>query len=91
MGQTRSGNFSSRVCRSAFLRFRDNSRGQIVVEYVLVLVIVVTVASLVVSRFASRDEANPGILIKKWCEIQALIKNDNPGDRKNPVVSGGCP
>jgi hypothetical protein len=67
-----------------------NSRGQIVLEYVLLLSVAVGIAALIVSSLASRDSAKPGIIISKWCEIQKLIRIDNPGDRSPPPKISGC-
>jgi uncharacterized protein (UPF0333 family) len=71
-----------------------SSGGQVVIEYVLLLLITVSIAALVISRFASRDAANPGFLVLKWCNIQKTIREDNPGDRSRPNATKdapGCP
>lgn len=59
--------------------FRRNEKGQIVVEYVLLLSIAVTIAMLVVSQLVKRDSDDPensGALIKKWREIQETVAKD---------------
>ncbi|MBX3022176.1 MAG: hypothetical protein KF799_10925 [Bdellovibrionales bacterium] len=58
-------------------------RGQIVVEYVLLLVIGVSVAALITSSMVSRSENNPGFLVKKWFEIIKLIGEDTADDLKS--------
>ncbi|AHZ85219.1 hypothetical protein AB1A81_12485 [Bdellovibrio bacteriovorus] len=58
-----------------------NKRGQIVVEYVLLLVLAVSLAALLVSRLVSREEGNEGILVAKWQNILQVIADDLP-DKK---------
>ncbi len=56
-----------------------NERGQIVVEYVLLLSVAVTIAMIIVSQLVRRDADDPensGALIKKWREIQETIAKD---------------
>lgn len=53
-----------------------NRRGQIVVEYILLLVIGVTIAAILIRGLASRSESNPGIVVKRWKEIQKEIGGD---------------
>lgn len=55
-------------------------RGQIVVEYVLLLVIGVAVATLITSQMVSRNPNSPGFLIKKWADILKAIGDDTPDD-----------
>jgi hypothetical protein len=57
-------------------------RGQIVVEYVLLLVIGVSVAMLITSKMVSRNSENPGFLIKKWYDIIKTIGQDTSDDLK---------
>ena len=55
-----------------------NSRGQVVVEYVLLLVIAVAIATLITRELVKRDAENPGILVKKWDDILKTIGEDLP-------------
>ncbi len=55
-------------------------RGQIVVEYVLLLAIGVSVAILLTSTMVSRDPNNPGFLVQKWYDIIQLIGSDMADD-----------
>ncbi|MEK2646131.1 hypothetical protein [Bdellovibrio sp. BCCA] len=59
-----------------------NNRGQIVVEYVLLLVIAVGIAALLTSRLVSRNADNPGILVSKWHSILKTIGDDVPDRHK---------
>lgn len=54
----------------------SNERGQIAVEYILLLVTGVTIWLLLVSSLVSRSSSEPGIVIKKWSEIIQLIGSD---------------
>jgi hypothetical protein len=52
--------------------------GQVVVEYVLLLVIAVAVAALITKELVKRDPENPGILVEKWDAILKTIGEDLP-------------
>jgi hypothetical protein len=58
------------------------ARGQIVVEYVLLLVIGVSVAILITSMMVSRNPDSPGFLITKWLDIVRTIGADTADDLK---------
>lgn len=58
---------------------KQRQRGQIVVEYILLLSIAVTIAMVIVSKLVKRDmddTANSGAIIQKWREMQETIAND---------------
>lgn len=59
-----------------------NKRGQVIVEYVLLLVIAVAVAALITKELVRRDPDNPGILVQKWDDILKTIGSDLP-DKPN--------
>jgi hypothetical protein len=54
-----------------------SSSGQIAVEYILLLFVVVTLWLLLVKGLVSRDPNSPGIVIQKWGQIIELIGQDN--------------
>jgi len=56
----------------------NNQKGQVVIEYVLLLVIGVGVAALITSVMVSRNPQKPGFLIVKWTEIIQTIGADYP-------------
>lgn len=67
------------------LRLRDtklgkwkNQSGQVVLEYVFLLMIGVAVAALISSIAVSRNPDSPGFLIVKWRQIIDFIGADNP-------------
>jgi len=56
----------------------SNQKGQVVIEYVLLLVIGVGVAALITSVMVSRNPERPGFLIVKWTQILQVIGEDYP-------------
>ena len=60
--------------------------GQIVVEYVLLMVIAVSLSALIVRQLGSRDTDNPGVLVEKWHSIQVEIGKDVP----DQCTGSGC-
>ncbi len=56
-------------------RMKKNA-GQIAVEYVLILFISITLATIAVKSLISRDENEPGSLINAWNRILGVIGND---------------
>jgi uncharacterized protein (UPF0333 family) len=61
-------------------RLGQNNQGQIVVEYVLLLVIGVAIAVIITSTMVSRNPESPGFLIRKWIEIINVIGSDPADD-----------
>jgi hypothetical protein len=59
--------------------FRKDS-GQIVLEYILLLVVGVAMAALVTATMVSRNEQTPGFLIVKWMQIITEIGKDQTDD-----------
>jgi uncharacterized protein (UPF0333 family) len=59
-----------------------NRRGQIVVEYVLLLLVAVSISAVLVSQLVSRNADNPGFLVVKWHEILKVIGDDVPDKKK---------
>ena len=59
---------------------RRNQRGQIVVEYILLLVVGVGIATLITSQMVSRDSTSPGFLITEWTSIINTIGADTADD-----------
>jgi hypothetical protein len=61
------------------------SGGQIVIEYVLLLVVGVAVATLITSQMVSRNPNQPGFLIRKWLLIIQTIGADTADDLIAPA------
>lgn len=55
----------------------QSKKGQIVVEYVLLLVVSVSVALVITQAMVSRNSETPGFLIKKWSELNNFIASDD--------------
>ena len=55
-----------------------NKKGQILVEYLLILTIAVGCATLITKKLVSRDEGDPGIIVKAWDRLLNSIGNDIP-------------
>ncbi len=65
--------------RNSFYKGRqctNESSGQIVVEYILLLVVCVGVAILMTTTLVSRSPENPGFLVVKWVDIIQTIGKD---------------
>ena len=57
-------------------------RGQIVVEYVLLMVVGVAIAATITTLMVSRNPESPGFLVRKWFEIIQTIGADTADDLK---------
>ena len=55
----------------------QSKKGQIVVEYVLLLVVSVTIALVITQTMVSRSSDSPGFLIKKWAQLIHFIAVDD--------------
>lgn len=58
--------------------------GQVIIEYVLILVVLVTIGTFIVSRMIGRDPQEPGFVIANWNAIAQVIASDNPDSNNNP-------
>lgn len=58
----------------------QKSSGQIVVEYVMLLLVVVFLAFLITSTMVSRNPDSPGFLIQAWYSILQTIAADPADD-----------
>ena len=57
-----------------------NQSGQIVLEYVLLLVIGVAVAAALTTFLVSRNPQSVGMIVLKWTEITRTIGSDTADD-----------
>ncbi len=64
------------ACPKSFSPFRLRQGGQIVVEYVLLLVVGVSIAVMLTSLMISRNEDSPGFVIEAWRGIIEAIASD---------------
>lgn len=56
----------------------NNNKGQILVEYLLLMVIAIAVATLLTKQLVSRNDQSPGMIIRQWHQIIRSIGNDVP-------------
>jgi hypothetical protein len=56
----------------------QGSRGQIVVEYVLILVVVISVAFLITKLTVNRDTDSPGFIVSRWNSMINAVGKDKP-------------
>jgi len=73
---------------------RLNNRGQIVLEYLLLMVIVVSVATVLTKSLVGRsdDENNQGFVIKGWNKIIYALGYDVADcSRQTDFKSANCP
>lgn len=64
------------------LTVRNNQSGQIVLEYVLLLVIAVGVAATLTTLLVSRNPESTGMIVSKWNQIIQTIGDDTADDLK---------
>lgn len=64
-----------------------NRRGQLIVEYVLLLAMAAVVSGIIVSKLASRSPDEPGAIITGWTKVIQAIGVDKVDDCLRP----SCP
>jgi hypothetical protein len=55
---------------------RGQISGQVVIEYILLLIISVAIAILIIDTMVSRSPEGPGFLIVKWTKLIRFIGSD---------------
>jgi uncharacterized protein (UPF0333 family) len=53
-----------------------NNRGQVAVEYILLLIVGVTIWLMLVSQLVSRNQNTPGPIIREWMALINFIGSD---------------
>ena len=53
-----------------------NAKGQVAVEYILLIIVGVAIWILLMTQLVSRNPQSPGIMIRKWSEINQWIGQD---------------
>lgn len=64
-----------------------NNKGQILVEYLLLMVIAVGCATLLTKALISRGDSDQGMIIRAWDGILKNIANDQPACETQTDVS----
>ena len=66
--------------------------GQVLVEYMLLLLISVSFATLLVSKLVSRKDGAEGVIIISWSKMLKILGNDLPDCAKqNSFSKANCP
>ncbi|MFZ3230609.1 MAG: hypothetical protein WA160_10430 [Pseudobdellovibrio sp.] len=69
-----------------------NQNGQVLVEYLLLMVIAVACAAILTKGLVGRSDTNTGIIIKQWDKIIHILGNDLPDCAKQKdFASANCP
>lgn len=64
--------------KSNWLRPIKKNAGQVVIEYILLLVVVSSLGAIIIRDLVSRNPDEPGLLVAKWHSIIRTIAEDNP-------------
>ncbi len=59
------------------MKEHEGQSGQIIIEYVLLLVIVIALSAFIWRGMTSRDLDNPGFLMSQWDKVLKQIANDD--------------
>ena len=65
----------------------NNRRGQLIVEYILLLAMAAVVSGIIVSKLASRNPDEPGAIITGWTKVIQAIGADKVDECLRP----SCP
>lgn len=71
--------------RSVWKSRRGSARGQVLLEYILLLVITIAVAAMILRVLVRKDPDEPGALLTRWNAINQAIGQDDP----NKSTTGG--
>ena len=81
--QPNSRELSKSLTNHAQPQLRHDS-GQIIIEYVLLLVVAITIAALVTKAMISSDQGNPGFVLTTWSKVIQAIGADAADDATAP-------
>lgn len=71
-----------------------NQRGQVIVEYLLIMVLMVAIAATLTKRLVGRgdDASNQGVIVRSWSRIIKAIGNDLPDcNKQTSFDTANCP
>lgn len=72
-------------------RFSLSEKGQVLIEYMLLMVIVISCATILMKGLVSRETGRQGAVIRVWDNIIRIIGNDLPDCRQNNFGTPNCP
>lgn len=62
-----------------------NSKGQVLLEYILLLVVTLAIAAMILRILVRKDPDEPGALLTRWNAIIKAIGEDDPNKTANPA------
>ncbi len=70
-----------------------NRRGQVIVEYLLIMVLVVAIAAMLTKKLVGRGEdENQGVIVRSWSRIIKAVGNDLPDcPKQTSFNTANCP
>lgn len=69
-----------------------NRRGQVLVEYLLLMVIAIGCVTIMTKALVNRSTENPGMIIRAWDGILKSISNDLPDcSKQQDFGEANCP
>lgn len=69
-----------------------NKRGQVIVEYLLIMVLMVAIAAALTKRLVGRSESDQGVIVRAWSRIITAIGNDLPDcSKQKDFGTANCP
>lgn len=69
-----------------------NETGQILVEYLLLMVIAIGCATLLTKKLVGRGDSDTGVIIKVWDGLLKNISNDMPDcENQTNLSTANCP
>lgn len=71
-------------------RYKNFERGQVLIEYLLLMVIVIASASILMKGLINREPGKQGALIKAWDGIIRTIGNDLPDCKQSSFSTPNC-
>ena len=63
-----------------FLKSKNEESGQVVIEYILLLVIAVSVSAIISTSVVGRNQDSPGFLTKAWSGLIQFVTTDQTDD-----------
>ena len=63
-----------------FLKSKNEESGQVVIEYILLLVIAVSVSAIISTSVVGRNQDSPGFLTKAWSGLIQFVATDQTDD-----------
>lgn len=59
----------------------SSERGQVIIEYVLLMLVALGIATFIMKSMVSRNADDAGFLMKKWQTLIEQVASDDPNQR----------